>query len=302
MTDLPAANPLIVAGATGYGRWPANSLEGALRCLAEPIDGIEIDVQMTADGQVVAHHDYWLNPNATRLDGHWLEQRGPPIKTMTLADLGRYDVGGLRPGSDYARRYGAREPMDGVRIPTLRELLDVLKAAEGPRRLIYIEIKTDPTDPEAAPAPADVTDAVLDDAEAAGYLDHIKIIAFDWQVLRLAKARHPGVATAHLTIPAALAVSVKPPPDRDSPWADGCDPRRHGGLDLAAIKAHGGMEWSPYFTDVTPASMAGAAELGLRVGPWGLSSAEDIARMIELGVYSATISGAHWPTRNATDS
>ena len=41
---------LIVAGATGYGAWPANSLEGAERCIAAPVNGIEIDVQMTSDG------------------------------------------------------------------------------------------------------------------------------------------------------------------------------------------------------------------------------------------------------------
>ena len=294
-TVTSAAKPLVVAGATGYGRWPANSLEGARLCLAESVDGIEIDVQMTVDGHVVAHHDYWLSPSATRLEGQWLEGHGPPIKTMTLAELSRYDVGGLRPGSDYAKRYGARQPMEGVRIPTLRALFEVLKASVGPRRLLYIEIKTDPTDAVAAPDPAVVTNAVIDGAEAAGYLDQVKIIAFDWQVFRLAKARHPGLATAHLTIPAALAVSVKPPPDRDSLWADGCDPRHFGGSDLAAIKAHGGMEWSPYFTDVTPWTMAEAADLGLRVGPWGLSSAEDIARMMALGVFSVTISGAHWP-------
>jgi len=295
MAETVAVKPLVVAGATGYGRWPANSLEGARLCLAEPIDGVEIDVQMTADGHVVAHHDYRLNPDATRMHGQWLEGRGPPLRTMTLADLGRYDVGGLRPGSDDARRYGNRQPIDGVRIPTLRALFELLNAASGARRLLYIEIKTDPTGREAAPDPVAVTGAVLDDAEAAGYLDHVKIIAFDWQVLRLAKARLPGVATAHLTIPPRLPVSAKPPPDRDSPWSDGCDPRRHGGSDLAAIKAHGGMEWSPYFTDVTPETMAEAADVGLRVGPWGLSSADDIARMIALGVFSITISGAHWP-------
>jgi glycerophosphoryl diester phosphodiesterase len=185
--------------------------------------------------------------------------------------------------------------MDGVRIPTLTALFEVLKAADGPRRLLYVEVKTDPTDPDAAPDPAVVTQAVLDEAEATGYLDHVKIIAFDWQVLRRAEARHAGVATAHLTIPAPLAVNVKRSPDGDSPWFDGCDPRRYGGSDLAAIKAHGGMEWSPYFTDVTPEAMAEAADLGLRVGPWGLSSAEDIARMMALGVFSVTISGAHWP-------
>jgi len=65
--------PLIIAGATGYGVWPANSLEGAVRCLEAPVDGFEIDAQLTADGHVIAHHDYRLHQDRTRLDGEWLE-------------------------------------------------------------------------------------------------------------------------------------------------------------------------------------------------------------------------------------
>ena len=285
---------LIVAGATGYGVWPANTLEGALQCLAAPVDGIEIDVQLTADGHVVAHHDYHLTPAATRLDGHWIDDRGPPLKSMTLADLRRYDVGALQPGSKYAARYPHRLSFDGAKIPTLRELLEVLNSADGPRRLLYVEIKTDPTDAEAAPDPAAVVDAVLADVEAADWVDHTKVIAFDWRVLRLARARSPTIATAHLTIPAALAVSVKPFPDGSSPWTDGFDPRDHGGSELAAIVAHGGEEWSPYYTDITEDRVAEAAALGLRVGPWGLSDAADVRRMIDLGVFSATVSGPAW--------
>jgi glycerophosphoryl diester phosphodiesterase len=285
---------LIIAGATGYGVWPENSLEGAVKCLGEPIDGLEIDVQMTADGHVIAHHDYWPSRDASRLDGAWLEARGPTLKSMTLAEVQRYDVGGLRPGSDYAKRYRNRIPMDGVRIPTLPALLQVLRRAEGDRRMIYIEIKTDPRNPEASPDPALVTEAVISAVEAADWVAHAKIIAFDWRVLRLARARDPAIATAHLTIPAAVVAGEIPPRNGDSPWADGCDPRHHGGSDLAAIKAHGGMEWSPYFTDVTPERVAEAAALGLRVGPWGVSAAKDIDRMIDLGVHSATVSGPFW--------
>jgi len=54
------------------------------------------------------------------------------------------------------------------------------------------------------------------------------------------------------------------------------------------------MEWSPYFTEVTAETMAEAAALGLRVGPWGLSAAGDIDRMLDLGVYSVTVSGPAW--------
>lgn len=291
---MPEAKPLLIAGATGYGLWPANSLEGALRCLYAPIDGIEIDVQITSDGSVIAHHDYRFDADQTWLDGAWLTEPGPPLKSLTLEAVRHYAVGRARPGSDAARRYPARAQMDGVRVPTLPELLAALKVAEGPRRWIYVEIKTDPTDQVNAPAPETIVDAVFRDLEAGDYLDHAKIIAFDWRVLRLSRERHRAVRTAHLTIPPVLAVRIKPGPDGRSPWTDGFDARDHGGSDLAAIKAHGGEEWSPHFSEVTPERVAEARALGLRVGPWGLSLGDDIRQMRRLGVDSSTVSGADW--------
>ena len=212
---------------------------------------------------------------------------------MTLAELRRYDVGSLKPGSKAAARYPARSPADAG-IPTLAELFDALKSAGLPKRLIYIEIKTDPTRPDLAPEPSSIVDAVASEIQSAVWGGHAKIIAFDWSVLRLVKERIPGLATAHLTIPPALAATVKPLADGASPWTDGVDLRHHGGSGLAAIKAHGGEEWSPHVTDVTAERLAEAADLGLRVGPWGLSSADDIRRLVGLGVFSVTVSGPTW--------
>jgi hypothetical protein len=181
-----------------------------------------------------------------------------------------------------------------VCVPTLGDLLGLLRATGGPPRRIYVEIKTDPQDPSASPDPVAITEAVLDDLEAAGWSEHAKIIAFDWRVLRLARQRAPEIATAHLTIPEAMAPSVRTGLDGASPWLDGFDPHRFGGSLLAAIKAHGGMEWSPHLADVTDARLGEAAELGLLVGPWGVSTHEDIARMKAADVYSLTVSGPDW--------
>jgi glycerophosphoryl diester phosphodiesterase len=285
---------LIIAGATGYGAWPANSLEGARACIAAPIDGIEIDVQMTADGHVVAHHDYRLKRSQTRLDGEWLAETGPALKTLALEDLRRYDIGRSRPGSYEAEHYPDRQAFDGARIPTLAELLALLNTAGEPRRRLYVEIKTDPQDPADASDPAAITDAVIDALEAADYVAPSKIIAFDWAVLRMSQARRPDLATAHLTIPPALSGTIKRLPNGDSPWADGCDPRHYGDSDLRAIKAHGGEEWSPHLVDITPERLAEAADLRLKVGPWGVAKAEDIRRLVDLGVFSATVSGPDW--------
>jgi glycerophosphoryl diester phosphodiesterase len=139
-----------------------------------------------------------------------------------------------------------------------------------------------------------MVDAVFDDLEGADYLAHAKIIAFDWQVLRLARTRVAGVATSHLTIPPALEAQVRRDLEGRSPWLDGFDAANHGGSQIAAIKAHGGMEWSPHFTDVTAERVGEARDLGLRVGPWGLSKRKHIAAMAALGVFSVTVSGPDW--------
>ena len=288
--------PLIIAGATGYGVWPDNTLGGrACSACEAPVDGIEIDVQITSDGHVVAHHDYRLSRRQTRLDGAWI--------TGDRADPERHDPGAAAPlrcgpgaaGCRPQPRYPHR-PSTGRRADP-----DPCRAVRGPeggaeaRRLILHRDQDRPAcGRDDAPDPELVVEAVIDELDAQDYVAHTKIIAFDWQVLRL--TRRPQRRHRHRP-PDDPDAQTGGPADgggRHSPWADGCDPRHHGGSDLAAIKAHGGMEWSPYYTDVTPERVDEARGLGLKVGPWGLSSAEDIGRMQSLGVWSCTVAGPAW--------
>ncbi len=286
--------PLIIAGACGYGVWPSNSLEGARACLAEPVDGIEIDVHLTADGHVVAHHDYRIAADASRLGGAFLDAPGPLLRDATLAELQAYDLGRLREGAAELRRYPHKRGLDGVVMPTLPQLLAALAEAPGPRRWIFVEIKTDPAGYRESADPVALTNAVLRDLDAAGWTDHAKIIAFDWSVLRDLAARRPEIATAHLTVPAAMHGRIVRLPNGDSPWTDGCDERHFAGSELRAIQAHGGREWSPHISDITPERVAEAKALGLAVGVWGVSTAAEIAAMTALGVDALTVSGPDW--------
>lgn len=287
MTD-----PVMIAGACGYGVWPSNSIEGVRGCLAAPVDGIEIDVHLTRDGHVVAHHDYRLHADQSRLDGAWLSEPGPRLRDAGLADLKRYDLGRARPGSRRAAH--AHGEMDGVFLPTLPEILDLMAKAPGPRRQLFVEIKTDPAGYRQSADPVRLLDQVLADLADADWLSTTKIIAFDWAVLRRLAGLAPGIATAHLTVPEAMHGQIIRDEAGDSPWTDGFDPRHHGGSELQAILAHGGEEWSPHVSDVTEARMAEARSLGLRVGVWGLASAADIDRMAAWGADALTVSGPVW--------
>ncbi|WP_340647107.1 glycerophosphodiester phosphodiesterase family protein [Phenylobacterium sp.] len=288
------SSPQIIAGACGYGVWPANSIEGMWGCNAAPVDGVEIDVHLTADGHVVAHHDYAIAADHSRLNGAFLEASGPLLRETTLADLKAYDLGRPKPGSSYARRYPDRPGVDGLFMPTLPELLAALELAPGPRRKLFVEIKTDPDEYRESADPVALLDAVLRDLAAAEWTADSKIIAFDWSVLRDLATKAPELETAHLTVPDAMKPKVKLLANGDSPWVDGCDARQFGGSELRAIQAHGGREWSPHISDITPERVEEAKALGLAVGVWGVATAAEIATLSDLGVEALTVSGPAW--------
>jgi len=107
-------------GAAGLA--PENTLSAFKRACEIGVDAVELDVFLTADSKMVVHHDYTLNPDIARApQGEWLSRPGPAIKDLTLAKLKTYDVGRLKPGTRYARRYPEQQPVDGERIPTLED-------------------------------------------------------------------------------------------------------------------------------------------------------------------------------------
>ena len=114
-------------GAAGLA--PENTIPAFIRAINSGVDAIELDVLLTADGALVVHHDFCLKPEITRKpDGTWLQKWDrPAIKNLTLKELKRYDVGRINPHTSYARRYPEQQPFDGEHIPTLREVISLLK-------------------------------------------------------------------------------------------------------------------------------------------------------------------------------
>lgn len=298
MTAQAAAYELVplIAGACGCGSWPGNSAEAARRCVATPdVDGVEIDVHLTADGVVVANHDYRLHSSYARLSGDWIEDPGPRIKDLTLDQLGAYDLGRLRGGSKSEAEYPFREHWDGLTISTLDDILDALTSARErrPPRL-YVEIKTDPTRPRESSDPDRLTRAVIERLVARDWIPHSKIIAFDWRVLRQVQALAPDLDTGHLVVPKVLEPRVLRDANGHSPWNDGHDPRVYGGSAGRAAATHGARQLSLYYKDIDPAAVADAGAAGLTVAAWGMSQAADIRAMLDLGVSSVTSVGPYW--------
>src|SRR6185437_13167348 len=91
-----------IAHRGGAGLKPENTLAAFRHAIELGCDGAELDVQLSADGTLVVHHDYRLNPGLTRKAGGWLKGETPRIKDLTFAQLQAFDLGRADPLSNYA--------------------------------------------------------------------------------------------------------------------------------------------------------------------------------------------------------
>jgi glycerophosphoryl diester phosphodiesterase len=243
-------------GARGHA--PENTLPGFERALAIGVDTLELDVGVTRDGVVVIHHDRRLNPDIARgPDGRWIAAPGPTIHSLTYAELQRYDVGRIRPGSEYAKQFARQQPLDGARIPRLADLFQLVKATTV---RFNIETKVSPDAPEETPAPEPFARAVLAEVRKAGVEARTTIQSFDFRTLAVVQREAPGISTAYLT-----------------------SAKKGESIPKMVHEAKGAI-WSPNFRDLDARTLAASRELGLRVIPWTVNEPADIARILEMKV------------------
>ena len=115
--DAQPGRPLILAHRGASRSAPENTLAAFRLAPHLGADGIELDVQLSKDGEVVVIHDSTVDKTT---DGHGR------VEDLTLAELESLDA-----GSWYAAEFA------GERIPTLARVLQEL----GPRLVFNIELK-----------------------------------------------------------------------------------------------------------------------------------------------------------------
>jgi glycerophosphoryl diester phosphodiesterase len=261
---------------------PENTLASFANALSMGVDTLELDMGVTKDGVIVVSHERGLNPDLARApDGKYISA-GIPYVNLTLAEVKQYDVGQIRPGSDYAARFPEQLAIPGTRIPTLAEVFDLVRRSGDRHVRLNIETKIDPTHPEESLDPQRFVSAVLGLLRREHFTDRVMIESFDWRTLLLVQKQAPEIPTVYLT-------QVQQPEenlylDRASPWTAGFDPMRYGGSVPRAVKAAGGKIWSPLYEDVTASSIAEAHALGLPVIVWTVNQPQDMDRLIDMGV------------------
>jgi glycerophosphoryl diester phosphodiesterase len=267
------------------GLAPENTLAAFRKALEIGVTTLETDMAVTKDAVIVISHDPFLNPAIVRdPEGHWLTAKGPPIRTLTLAEIRRYDVGRVNPSSTYAKQFPEQQAADGERFPELTELFALGKASAKPVRF-NIETKITPESGTEAPDPATFAKLVVDAVRAAGTTERVTVQSFDWRTLREVKRLAPEIETSCLTMQTKDNDTVKQSSDGGaSPWHAGLALRDHGGSLPATVKAAGCGTWSMFWRNLSPKELADAHALGLKVLPWTVNDPADMRRLIELGV------------------
>ena len=125
--NQPFANengPVVLAHRGWRGLYPENTMLSFAKAAELPIDGLEIDIHMTADGVPVVIHDATVD-RTTNDTG--------PVHSLTLAELKKLDAG-YRWTNDGGQTFPFRG--QGITIPMLAEVFEAF-----PHLWINVDIK-----------------------------------------------------------------------------------------------------------------------------------------------------------------
>jgi glycerophosphoryl diester phosphodiesterase len=269
-------------GARGLA--PENTLPGFALALGIGVSTLETDIAVSRDGVLLISHDPALNPDITRgPDGQFLNGRGPVIWHTDFAELQRYDVGRLKPGTRYAAQFPEQKPHDGARLPRLADLLALVKKPGHEQVRLALEIKLRPDAADETMAPEPFAKALVDAVRAAGVAPRSTILSFDWRALQAVQKLAPEIGTVYLSIQQRNFDNIGAGQPGGSAWTAGIQHADHGSVPKM-VKAAGGRIWSAFHGDLDAAKVKEAQSLGLTVLAWTVNEPARIAQVMDMGV------------------
>ncbi len=153
---------------------PENTIEAYRLAVEQGADAIELDVHLTADGQLAVIHDETLDRTT---DGHG------PVAALSMDEIRGFDAGATFAGSDGSFPHRGR----GLRVPTLPEVIAWLPAEVG----LVIEIK-------ARAAVDEVVRLLGDNPETRS---RASVISFDEQSIQRSRELDTELSTGLLLVP-----------------------------------------------------------------------------------------------------
>ena len=157
---------------------PENTLTAFRKAMELGADGVEMDVQQTADAGLVIHHDYIIDLH-TEISGK--------IYDMTMFELKDLDFGSWK-GVNFKDE----------KIATLHEAMELCRSME--QVTVQLELKaTMDNDPDFVPR-------VLEELQATDMVDRVILVSFNHDLLRQAKQLLPQLRVGALIYGAVESV------------------------------------------------------------------------------------------------
>jgi glycerophosphoryl diester phosphodiesterase len=126
--DAGVAHPALLAHRGASYLAPEESRPAYLMARELRVDYLELDLQRTRDGILVAVHDDTLS-RTSNIDEVFPERKGDSVDTFTFAELQQLDI-----GEWFNRTFPerARKSFHGLRVLQLQEVLEIAEAAFPP--------------------------------------------------------------------------------------------------------------------------------------------------------------------------
>jgi glycerophosphoryl diester phosphodiesterase len=124
--------PKVIAHRGGPAQMPENTIPAFQHAMRIGVDVLEFDMNVTADDQIVIHHDSVVNGAICKATG---VQPGQ-IRLLRLDALRQFDCGSTAPPAHPKQKH-----VPGARMPTFEEFL---KAVQGSKTLLLGETKMPP--------------------------------------------------------------------------------------------------------------------------------------------------------------
>ncbi|NDK57002.1 glycerophosphodiester phosphodiesterase family protein [Pontibacter fetidus] len=261
MPELPAFDTEGHRGARGL--MPENSIPAMMKALELGVTTLEMDCHVTKDGKVVVTHDPYINPLYARTpDGKDItkeESQNYAIYQMDYDQVRRFEM-----GTKFYDTYPHQQKVKTY-IPLLAELIDSvqnhIKANNLPQVFYNIETKSVANgDNTIHPEPAVFVKKLVEVLEEKKITEWAIVQSFDPRTLKVLHEQYPNIR-------ASLLVSNKDSFEENI--------ERLGFTPVV---------YSPNYKLVTPELIAKAHEKNIKVIPWTVNTAEDIARLKAMGV------------------
>lgn len=265
--------------------WPENTLVSFEKSLELGVDALDIDVALTKDNIVVGSHDPFLNKNLTRdKNGHWLKNNKNLIRNYTFKDLQQFDVGAIKRSSTYRLQFAKQKELNNIKIPSLAQVIELIKSKAKKETKLQIEIKTHPIK-DSDQYIETFVESIISTLNKHNFIEKAELQSYDWRTLVYAKKIEPKAILSFIT---EQSLSRNVFSTRSMPagkgWTAGYHLKNYDNSIIKTLVAAGANNWCPFYKNVTKELVKQAHENNIRVIPWTADSKSDMKKLISMGV------------------